>query len=97
MAVAARPQSYRGRAHPVLAIDPAAVRAALEEPRGADPYPLPEGPLDRRVRGSAGVPRRQGRARSIGVDHRSPQGGVDRGACALAEARFVSKALRLLL
>src|SRR5262249_50212061 len=33
----------------------------------------------------------------IGVDHRSPQGSVDRGACALAEARSVSKALRLLL
>jgi hypothetical protein len=25
-----------------------------------------------------------------------PQGGVDRGACALAKARYVSKALRLL-
>jgi hypothetical protein len=41
--------------------------------------------------------RRQGRARSIGVDHRPPQGGMDRGACALAEARSVSQALRLLL
>ena len=41
--------------------------------------------------------RRQGRARSIGVDHRPPQGGVDRGACALAETRSAGKALRLLL
>ena len=47
--------------------------------------------------GSAGGPGRQGRARSIGLDHRPPQGGVDRGANALAEARSVSKALRLLL
>ena len=39
----------------------------------------------------------QGRARSIGVDHCPPQGVVDRGACAVAEARSVSKALRLLL
>jgi len=50
------------------------------------PVPLPEGHLKRRLRGSAGGPRRQGRARSIGVDHRPSQGGVDRGACALAEA-----------
>ncbi len=64
---------------------------------GADPYPLPEGHLNRRLRGTAGGPRLQGRARSIGVDHRPPQGGVDRGACALAEARSVSQALRLLL
>src|SRR5262249_18495746 len=69
---------------------------ALEEPRGADPYPLPEGNLDRRLRGSAGGPRRR-RARSVGIDHRPPQGGVDRRTCALAEARSVSKALRLLL
>jgi hypothetical protein len=62
-----------------------------------DPYPLPEGHLNRRLRGSAGGPRRQGRARSFGIDHRPPQGDVDRGACALAEARSVSKALRLLL
>jgi hypothetical protein len=39
----------------------------------------------------------QGRARSIGVDPCPPQGAVDRGACAVAEARSVSKALRLLL
>ena len=31
-ATCARPRSWRGRAHPVLAIDPAAVRAAIEEP-----------------------------------------------------------------
>src|SRR5215510_5870646 len=31
-AAGARPRSWRGRAHPVLAIDRAAVRAALEEP-----------------------------------------------------------------
>ena len=84
-------EASRGRAHPVLAIDPAAVRAAVEEPGGADPYPLPEGHLNRRLRGSAGGARRQGRARSIGVDHRPPQGGVDRGACALAEARSVER------
>ena len=28
----ARPRSYRGRAHPVLAVDPAAIRAAIAEP-----------------------------------------------------------------
>src|SRR5260370_17092984 len=33
----------------------------------------------------------------MGVDHRPPQGGVDRGACAVGEARSVSKALCLLL
>ena len=63
-----------------------AIRAAIAEPRGADPHPLPEGHLHRRLRGSAGGPRRQGRARSVGIDHRPPQGGVDPGACALAEA-----------
>jgi putative transposase len=47
--------------------------------------------ISRRLRGSAGGPRRQGRARSIGLDHRPPQGGVDRGAYALAEARSVSE------
>jgi putative transposase len=72
-AAGARPRRCRGRAYPVLALDRAAVRAAIEEPRGADPYPLPEGHLNRRLRGSAGGPRRQGRARSIGVDHRPPQ------------------------
>ena len=76
-AAGARPPSYRGRAHPVFAIDPAAVRAAVEEPGSADPYPLPEGHLNRRFRGSAGGARRHGRARSIGIDHRPPQGGVE--------------------
>src|SRR5215468_5178782 len=51
-AAGARPRRYRGRAHPVLAVDPAAIRAALAEPRGADPHPLPEGHLNRRLRGS---------------------------------------------
>ena len=41
------------------------------------PILYPEGHLNRRLRGSAGGPRRQGRVRSIGVDHCPPQGGVD--------------------
>ena len=48
-AAGARPRSCRGRAHLVLALDRAAVRAAIEEPRGADPRPLPEGHLKRRL------------------------------------------------
>ena len=31
-AACARPRSYRGRAHSILAVDPAAIRAALAEP-----------------------------------------------------------------
>src|SRR5262249_60827036 len=31
-AACARPRSYRGRAHSVLAVDPAAIRAAIAEP-----------------------------------------------------------------
>src|SRR6266446_5571789 len=48
-AACSRPRSCRGRAHPVLALDRAAVRTAIEEPRGADPRPLPEGHLKRRL------------------------------------------------
>jgi hypothetical protein len=58
-------------------------------------YPCRPGPpalpRSRRLTGPSG------RAKSVGVDHRPPQGGVDRGAFALAEARSVSQALRLLL
>ena len=56
-AAGARPRSERGRTHPVLVIDRAAV-AAIKGPRGADPCPLPEGPVERRLRGGAGGPRR---------------------------------------
>jgi Zn-dependent peptidase ImmA (M78 family) len=47
----------------------ATLRAPLQEPRGADPDPLPQGRLDRRVRGGAGRARRQGCARPLGIDH----------------------------
>ena len=42
------------------------------------PDPLPEGHLDRLLRGGAGRARRQGRARSVGIDDCPPQGRVDR-------------------
>ena len=53
------------------------------EPGGADPDPLPEGHLDRRLRGGAGGLARQGCARLVGLDDRAAEGGLDRRAQAL--------------
>ena len=54
-----------------------------KKPRGADPDPLPEGHLDRRLRGGAGRLARQGCAWPVGLDHRAAEGGLDRRARAL--------------
>ena len=75
----------------------AALRPAHEEPRSADPDPLPEGHLHRRLRGGAGCVARQGRRRAVGLDHCAAEGGLGRRARALAQARPVRQALRLLL
>src|SRR5438876_35063 len=71
----------------------AALRAADKKPGGVDPDPLPEGHLDRRLRRGASGAGRQECARSFGLDNCPPQGGVDRGARALAEARSLHEAL----
>ena len=85
------------RAHPLFVGDSAALRAPVEEPRGADPDPLPQGHLHRRLRGGAGRAARQGRRRALGLDHRAAQGGLVGGARALEQARSLGQALRLLL
>ena len=92
----ARPWRWRWcRAHPLHARDPAALCAALAQPGGADPDPLPEGPLDRRFRGGACRLARQGCTGPVGLDHRAAEGGLARRAQALAQARSVGQALRL--
>src|SRR5690606_40283759 len=53
--------------------------------------------FDRRLRGGAGRLARQGCAGLVGVDHRTAEGGLDRGARALAEARPLDPGLRLRL
>ena len=93
----ARPRRRRFGAHPLFVGDSAALRAPLEEPRSADPDPLPQGRLHRRLRGGADRAARQGRRRAVGLDHRAAQGGLVGGARALEQARSLGQALRLLL
>src|SRR5262249_8165599 len=45
------------------------LRAAVEEPGGTDPDPLPQGHLDRRLRGRADRIAREGRQRALGLDY----------------------------
>ena len=60
--------------------------AAHQEPGGADPDPLPEGHLDRRFRGGACCPARQGCAGPVGLDHRAAEGGLARRAREIGRA-----------
>jgi transposase len=91
--VLAKEKTITGRVlHPG---DPAALRAALPQPGGADPNPLPEGHLDRRFRGDACRPARQGCAGPVGLDYRAAEGGLARRARALEQARSVGQALCL--
>ena len=87
----------RGGSHPLFVGDLAALRAPLEEPRSTDPGALPQGHLQRRLRGGAGGAARQGRRRALGLDHRAAEGGMVGGAPALEQARSLGQALRLLL
>jgi transposase len=66
--------------------DSAALCAPIEEPRGVDPGPLPEGHIHGRLRGGAGRFARQRRRRPFGLDHRATQGRLGRRAYALVEA-----------
>src|SRR5262249_34975274 len=84
-------------AHPLFVGDSASLRAPVEKPGGADPDPLPEGHLDRRLRGRADRIARQGRRRALGFDHWTPQGGLVRRARALEQARSLGQTLHLLL
>ena len=68
----------RSGAHPLQACNPAALRPAFEEPRYADPGPLPERRVDRRLRACAGRLARQGCSWLVGHDHRAAEGGLDR-------------------
>ena len=56
--------------------DPATLCPAIEEPRYANPDPLFEGRIDRRLRGGAGRLARQGRSWAIGLDHCAVEGRV---------------------
>ena len=88
----------RGRrrfgAHPLFVRNTAALRAPLEEPRSADPDPLPQGRLHRRLRGGAPRAARQGRRRALGLDHRAAQGRLVGRARALEQARSLGQALQ---
>jgi hypothetical protein len=77
--------------------DLAALRAPLEEPRGADPDPLSQRRLYRRLRRSTARLARQGCRRAFSLDHRETQGRLVGRTCALEQARSVRQALRLLL
>ena len=80
----------RLRAHPLFVGDSAALRAPVEEPRSADPDPLPEGHLHRRLRGGARRIARQGCRRALGLDHRAAQGRLVGRAPALEQARSLA-------
>ena len=55
-----------------------ALRPAFEEPRYADPDPLSERRVDRRLRAGAGRLARQGCSWLVGHDHRAADGWLDR-------------------
>jgi hypothetical protein len=77
--------------------DSAALCTPVEEPRSADPYPLPQGRLHRRLRGGTCRVARQGRRWAFGLDHRAAQGCLVGGVRALEPARPLGQTLRLLL
>jgi hypothetical protein len=56
-------------------------------------HPLPQGHLERRLRGRADCIARQGRRRALGFDHWTPQGGLVRRARALEQARSLGQTL----
>jgi len=66
--------------------DSASPCASVEEPRSADPDPLPQGRLHRRLRGRADRITRQGCRQALGLDHWAAQGRVVGRACALSTA-----------
>src|SRR5207302_1859166 len=66
--------------------------APIEEPRGADPDPLPQGRFHRRLRGGPGGTARQGCRRALGFDRRTAQGCLVGGARALEHARSLGQA-----
>jgi hypothetical protein len=57
----------------VAVADSASLRAPIEEPRIADPDPIPRGGLHRRLRGGARCVAWQGRRRAFGLDRRASQ------------------------
>lgn len=70
----------------LLVVDPTALRAPLEEPGGADPEPLPQGRLQRRLRRGTGGAARAGCRRPLGLDGGTAQGCLGGQARALAQA-----------
>jgi hypothetical protein len=81
----------------VAVADSASLRAPIEEPRIADPDPIPRGGLHRRLRGGARCVAWQGRRRAFGLDRRASQGGLVGRAHALEQARPLGQTLRLFL
>src|SRR5262245_28984880 len=92
-----RDRRRRLRAHPLFVGDSASLRAAVEEPGGTDPDPLPQGHLDRRLRGRADRIAREGRQRALGLDYWTPEGGLVRRTRPLEQARSLGQTLYLLL
>ncbi len=64
----------KARAHPLLVGDFAPLCAPIEESRSADSDPLPQGHLQRRLRGGSRGAAWQRRRRALGLDHRPAQG-----------------------
>jgi hypothetical protein len=69
----------RSGAHPLHAGNPSlALRPAFEEPRYADPDPLSERRIDRRLSRRRWPPARQGCSWLVGHDHRAAEGRLGR-------------------
>ena len=86
-----------GATDPLHLIDPAALSQARQVDRGTPALALSEGHLHGRfLRGACGAPWAGG-ARAFGLHHCPPQGGLARRDGALATARSLGQALRLLL
>ena len=76
--VAVRQPRVRDREAGADAGNPPTLRPAFEEPRYADPDPLSERRVDRRLRGGAGRLARQGCSWLVGYDHRATEGRLGR-------------------
>jgi putative transposase len=70
---------------------------ARRSKRSANPNPLPQGRLHRRLRRGARRVAWQGHRWALGLDHREAQGGLVGRARALEQARPLGQTLRLLL
>ena len=92
-----RPWRRRRPRHPVHLGGAAGLSAPDQERRGAVALALPEGHLDRPVRGGAGGAARGRCARPVGDDRAPPDGCLAGRARALAGARSLGPALRLRL